>query len=112
MNTTRYSIAFALSALVLLAPEMASAAGLEDTVGRGLCNIVQALRGTVGRGIATLAVLFLGIGAFFGKVNWGLAVMVGIGIAAIFGAAAIVDTVGGVEGCGAADAVGINTALA
>ena len=99
---SRFSLVFALAVLVTIVPEIAAAGGtgLEKTVGSGLCRIVGALRGGVGRGIATLAVLFLGIGAFFGKVNWGLAVMTGIGIAAIFGAVAIVSTVGGTSsGC-------------
>ena len=49
--------------------------------------------------LATLGVLFLGIGAFFGKVNWGLAVMVGVGIAGIFGANQIVTVLGGTSEC-------------
>ena len=97
-NITRFSYVFVLSALVAVMPDFALA--LEGSVGAGLCNLVGAMQGTVGKGIATLAILFLGIGAFFGKVNWGLAVMVGVGIAAIFGATSIVDTIsGGGETC-------------
>ena len=64
-------------------------------VGGMLCTIVQAITGKIGRAIATIAVVFLGIGAFFGKVTWGLAVAVSIGIFAIFGAATIVNAFGG-----------------
>lgn len=118
----RFSIVFVIAVMAAVAlPEMAFAeppattptpepeavsndtvvaGGLGATIGEGLCQVVGAMKGTVGKGIATLAVLFLGIGAFFGKVNWGLAVMTGVGIAAIFGATAIVDAVGGgAAGC-------------
>ncbi len=97
-NITRFSFVFALAVLVTIAPDFALA--LDAQIGGGLCNIVGDMTGTVGQGIATLGVLFLGIGAFFGKVNWGLAVTIGAGIAALFGAAAIVGTVGGsASGC-------------
>ena len=84
---------FLLAILVVLLPEFALASGLEDTVGSGLCRIVGALQGGVGRGIATLAIIFLGIGAFFGKVSWALATQTAVGITVIFGATAIVNTV-------------------
>ena len=67
-------------------------------VGVKLCQIVRAITGRIGRAIATIAVIFLGFGAFFGKVTWGLAVAVAIGIFAIFGAASIVTAFGGGEG--------------
>lgn len=69
-------------------------------IGGKLCQVVQAITGNVGRAIATIAVVFLGIGAFFGKVTWGLAVAVSIGIFAIFGAGKIVgEFAGGGAGC-------------
>lgn len=102
-NNIKFAYFFVIAAVVAVAPEALLAdetGGLQGSVGAGLCDIVTALKGKVGKGIATLAVLFLGIGAFFGKVNWGLAVMVGVGIAAIFGATEIVEVVGGdAEGC-------------
>ncbi|MBI1328152.1 MAG: type IV secretion protein VblB2 [Alphaproteobacteria bacterium] len=85
-----YRVATALSLAVLaFMPEPALAASLSDTVKDGLCIIVKALQGDVGKAIATIAVLILGIGAFFGKVNWGIAIMFAVGIVAIFGAAEI-----------------------
>ena len=39
--------------------------------------------------IATVAVIFLGIAAFFGKVNWGLVIVIGAGIIVIAGGSAI-----------------------
>lgn len=36
--------------------------------------------------MATLAVAALGIGAMLGKVSWGMAIMVAVGVAVLFGA--------------------------
>jgi type IV secretion system protein VirB2 len=56
---------------------------------------VGQLAGPVGRAVAAVAVIFLGFSLFMGKVTWGLALALGIGIAAIFGAPEIVDMLGG-----------------
>lgn len=93
-----FMLAFALAALVTFLPDLAFATDISenslDELGLGLCAIAKSLQGTVGKGIATLVIIFLGIGAFFGKVNWGLAVMTAVGIVCIFGAVAIVGTIG------------------
>lgn len=90
-----------LSLSVVMAPTPAAAApaGGNDfgNVGANLCTIVRAITGRIGRAIATIAVIFLGFGAFFGKVTWGLAVAVAVGIFAIFGAAVIVNQFGGAD---------------
>lgn len=75
-------------------------AGGGDTIGNLLCNVADWFTGPVGRGIATLAILVIGVGALMGKVSWGMAIIVGIGIAVIFGAPQIVDELGaGGRGC-------------
>lgn len=51
-----------------------------------LCTILFIIIGDAGRGIATLAVMSLGIGAMMGKVSWGQAITIAVGIAIIFGA--------------------------
>lgn len=48
--------------------------------------------------IASIGVIMLGVGAILGKVSWGMAVLVAVGIAVIFGYGAIVTTLGG-AGC-------------
>lgn len=58
-----------------------------------LCNVRNLFVGQTGTAVATLAIIFLGVGAFFGKVSWGVALLVAVGIAAIFGADEIVKTV-------------------
>ncbi len=59
--------------------------GLEP-IERVLCTILLLILGDIGRGIATLAVMSVGIGAMLGKVTWGQAMTVAVGIAIMFGA--------------------------
>jgi type IV secretory pathway VirB2 component (pilin) len=88
---------FVLLALVILAATPNAFAAITCVSGANMftcyiCGISSCVFGTgVATAIATLAVIFLGIGAFFGKVNWGLVIMVGVGIAAILGAGALVQ---------------------
>ena len=71
-----------------------------DTIGNLLCNVADWFTGPVGQGIATLAIIVIGIGALMGKVSWGMAIIVGIGVAVIFGAPTIVSELGtGGSGC-------------
>lgn len=58
-----------------------------------LCTIAGWFQGGVGRAIASLAVIFLGISAFFGKATWGMALMFAAGIFAIFGSGSIISAV-------------------
>lgn len=69
------------------------------TIGSLLCSVAHWFTGPVGSGIATLAILVIGVGALMGKVSWGMAIIVGIGIAVIFGADTIVQELGG-QDCG------------
>lgn len=71
-----------------------------STIGNMLCNVANWFKGPIGRGIATLAIIVIGVGALMGKVSWGMAIIVGIGIAVIFGAPTIVSELGaGGSGC-------------
>lgn len=71
-------------------------------IGEALCTVVSWITDEgIGQAVASLAVIFLGIQAFFGKVNWGTAVMFAAGIFAIFGSQEIVDAItGGLSGGG------------
>ncbi len=74
---------------VMLLPTAALAAepsGLSDT----LCDVVSWFTGRLGAGIATLAIIVIGIGALMGKVSWGMAIIVGLGVGIVFGAPSIV----------------------
>lgn len=92
----------ALFSVVL--PKMAFAA--DDTISTVLCNVVQQLQGGIGKAIATIAIIVLGIGLFLGKFSWPVAVATAIGIGMIFGAAGIVDWVSSGTGGTDGDAAG------
>lgn len=112
MKTTNLSTAWQmsliimLSAIVVMLPDMAFAAqpaGANTPIGNIMCNVAAWFTGNTGQGLATLAIIIIGVGALMGKVSWGMAIIVGLGIALIFGAAAMVTSLGdGVTGCGGA----------
>lgn len=57
------------------------------------CTIANTLNGPIARTVATIGIIFLGFGAFFGKLNWGAVLTTALGIFIIFGAAQIIGTV-------------------
>jgi type IV secretory pathway VirB2 component (pilin) len=79
--------AFMLLPMDVLAEDTADGTPLAET----LCNVVGWFTGTIGKSIATLAIIVIGVGALMGKVSWGMAIIVGIGVGVIFGAPQIVD---------------------
>lgn len=83
--------------VVALLPESAMA---QQEIGDVLCQVASWFTGKVGQGIATLAIIVIGVGALMGKVSWGMAIIVGVGIAVIFGAPAIVDEIDSNAGVG------------
>lgn len=88
-----------LSAVVVMMPDFALAQA-NTPMGNVLCTVVQWFTGNTGQGLATIAITVIGIGALLGKVSWGMAIIVGIGIAIVFGAAGIVNSMGsGGTGC-------------
>ena len=61
-----------------------------DAIATVLETVVCALTGGIGKAVATIAIVVLGIGLFLGKLSWPLAVATAIGIGMIFGASEIV----------------------
>ncbi len=57
-----------------------------QSIGDILCSVWWLIHDDIGRGLATLAIVALGIGATLGKVSWGMAIMVCVGIGVLFGA--------------------------
>jgi len=92
---TAWKAMLAVSAVMVFAmmPMEASAAAANafEVV---LCNVVAFFTGTIGKAIATLALIIVGLGALMGKVSWGMALIVGVGVALVFGAAGIIDSLG------------------
>lgn len=60
-------------------------------MGNVLCTVTAWFTGNTGKGLATIAITVVGIGALLGKVSWGMAIIVGIGIAIVFGAVSVVN---------------------
>lgn len=85
-------------AIYLIAATPAFAAALTP-MGEVLCTVLDFIHGNLGRGLATLAVIMVGVGAMFGKVSWGLAVTVGVGISIIFGSNTLAFLLLGVANC-------------
>lgn len=98
------ALAFGLSlALIALTPSVAYA--VASPMGGVLCGIIEIVYGNLGRALATLAVISLGVGAMIGKVSWGLAITVATGIGVVFGAGPITKmflsyALGGNQGIG------------
>ncbi len=84
-------MAFMLCAVVIMLPDLALARTKDTPMGDVLCIVVDWFTGNTGKGLATIAITIIGIGALLGKVSWGMAMIVGIGVAIVFGAAGIVD---------------------
>lgn len=69
-----FSLCFAVAMVMAMAPDFALAAaggGSGDTIANVLCTVVGWFTGNVGKGIATLAIIIIGVGALMGKVSWG-----------------------------------------
>ena len=76
--------------MLIISPALAQGiTGTPTPMGIVLCNIVKFVYGNLGRGLATLAIMVVGVGATLGKVSWGLAITVGVGISVVFNANSI-----------------------
>lgn len=94
------SAVFCVTALILFMPDFASASSGSNAIACTLYHIQSQLTGAIGKGIATIAVVVLGIGLFLGKLSWGLAIATAMGIGLIFSAGSIVSWLGGANATG------------
>jgi type IV secretory pathway VirB2 component (pilin) len=100
-----FVLAIAVAIVVLPEMSMAQTEVPDSTISNTICNVVNQLQGPIARGVAAIGIIFLGFSLFLGKISWGVALALAIGIGAIFGANEIVNLVGGgAEAC--ADAAG------
>jgi type IV secretion system protein VirB2 len=92
----RFVLVSAVVFLVAFEPSLAMA---EDAADDGLTNaatkILGLLTGNLGKAVATIAVVIMGMMAMFGKLEWERAFKVVLGIAIVFGAASIMKLFGG-----------------
>ena len=93
-----WAILVAVSAALIVSflPDLSFATG--NAIEKALCNVAGLMTGPTGKVIATIAVIVVGIGALMGKISWGMAFIVAVGIALVFGAVTIVEAVAGGSG--------------
>ncbi len=92
------SVCVMLAYAFMLVPEAALAGGGPSSIEDALCEVIGWFIGPVGKAIATLAIIIIGVGALMGKVSWGMAIIVGLGVAVIFGAPEIAGLLGATGG--------------
>ncbi|MFN8912360.1 MAG: TrbC/VirB2 family protein [Alphaproteobacteria bacterium] len=87
---------FALSLLVVTPVHEARADDAnKNKISERLCNVVKLVTGGVGKAISVLIIITLAIALFLGKVSWGMAIAVAVGMGIMFGAPGIVSIVSG-----------------
>jgi type IV secretory pathway VirB2 component (pilin) len=86
-----------LSVVVIMLPQYAFASSVTSMspMSNALCIAATWITGNTGRGIATIGIAIVGFGALLGKVSWGMAMIVGVGVAIMFGSSAIIHLLGG-----------------
>lgn len=97
-STMGTTFTFMLLAVIALAPTSSLATEDAGQMSQVICNIIDELQGPVARGVAAFGIIFLGFSLFLGKISWGVALALGIGVAAIFGAESIVNAMLGSAG--------------
>ena len=56
-----------------------------------LCNVIKIAQGNVGKTISILVIISIAIGLFLGKITWGVAIAVSVGLGVLFGANTVVE---------------------
>lgn len=80
----------ALAAILVVLASPALAQDLSP-VSDMIDNIIEAVTGPIGRGLAVLALVGSGVMMFFGRLNWPIFVAVFVGVVMIFSAETIID---------------------
>lgn len=91
----KFVLVSAVTSFVMIEPSVVFAGAQFGNLGTLVTNIQTFLTGAFGRSIATIAVIVMGMMAMFGKLQWEHAIKVIIGIAIVFGAASIINALGG-----------------
>lgn len=65
-------------------------AASDDPIGTQLCAVISILKGNTAKAVGIVALMFVGIGLFMGKINWGVAISTAIGVIVLFGAPTLV----------------------
>lgn len=91
----RFVLVSAVVCLVAFEPSLAMAGDPGDGLTNAANKILGLLTGTLGKAVATIALVVMGLMAMFGKLEWERAFKVILGIAIVFGAASIIKLIGG-----------------
>ena len=59
------------------------------------CNVINQVTGGIGKVICIIILISMALGLFLGKITWGVAISVMIGMGMLFGATAVVDVIAG-----------------
>ena len=97
-NVWSSTFCFLLIAAIAMFPDVAAATGVDasdNNLTQVICNVIILLQGNIARGVAAFGIIFLGFSLFLGKISWGTAFALAIGLGAIFGAQALVNLMTG-----------------
>jgi type IV secretion system protein VirB2 len=86
---------FALLAIAIIAAEPAFAANAAKPIEGTLEWLVEVLQGSIARSLAIIAICFAGFMFFTGRMQWQLCLSIVVGIALVFGAGELVDSIKG-----------------
>jgi type IV secretion system protein VirB2 len=98
MSRKTLHVLLCTSALIVVALAASDPAYAQSVLGKAdtfLQKVVDALTGTTGKLVATIAVVAVGLAAVFGRIEWTKALIVLAGIAIIVGAPQMVNALWG-----------------
>lgn len=89
---------FSIAALIIAAKNAWAADNDMTMVTNVMCAAINQLTGPIGRAITIIIVISLGIMLLLGKVTWGVAIALAVGMGVIFGARDVVNILSGGTG--------------
>jgi type IV secretion system protein VirB2 len=106
VKKTEQKLAFRFLALIFfslilcLVVNLSTAYGADDStnvneISKVMCNAIDLLTGSIGKSITVVIIISLGIMLLLGKVTWGVAIALAIGIGVIFGSTEFVQLLSG-----------------
>ena len=94
------TVLFMVAVVCIIFPDLLHAqTPVNSQTGGYICTIADNFLGNAGRGIATIGISVIGIGALLGKITWTQAMIVGVGVAVLFGAPTIITQLGALGSC-------------
>ncbi|MDJ1258004.1 MAG: TrbC/VirB2 family protein [Candidatus Midichloria sp.] len=89
---------FSIAVLIIAAKNAWAADNDMTMVTNVMCAAINQLTGPIGRAITIIIVISLGIMLLLGKVTWGVAIALAVGMGVIFGARDVVNILSGGTG--------------